>query len=121
MDRQTLIATLNTSAPAVRVALATLHARQTTDEQRGGTTRHRNGQGFNANDAAFLSDLAERVTHGHRLSARQNNAARQALVKYAGQLLASGVDWERFVVAQRKAGELREMEELAVELGGGAK
>lgn len=116
MDRDTFIRTLNSSPAAVRVALTTLHARQTTDEQRGGTTRHRNAQGFNATDAAFLTSLAERVAAGHPLSVRQVATARRALVKYAGQLLASSVAWEQYSAPRRDTGELRAMEALATEL-----
>lgn len=116
MDRDTLIRTLNSSPAAVRTALTTLHARQTTDEQRNAATRHRNAMGFNATDAAFLSSLADRVNAGHPLSMRQLAAARRALPKYAGQLLASGVEWGKFVGPRRDAPELRAMETLAAEL-----
>lgn len=115
MDRSTLIKTLNTSPAAVRLALTTLHARQTDDEQRTAATRHANGMGFNAVDAAFLSSLAVCVKVGKRLSERQLVAARRALPKYADQLLASGVEWGKYT-ATRDAGELRAMEALAVEL-----
>lgn len=116
MNRDQLIATLNTNPRAVRVALTTLHAAQTTDEQHTGATTHHNGVGFNAADAAFLSSLASQVEQGRKLSGRQLYAARCALPKYAGQLLSSTTDWGRFVATRRDPDELAAMEKLAREL-----
>ena len=116
MNRDQLLRVLNESAPAVRAALTTLHAAQTTDEQRTGATTHANGQGFNAADAAFLSSLATQVEQGRRLTGRQLYAARCALPKYTGQLLASTTDWGRFISTRRDPDELRAMEQLAAEL-----
>src|SRR5690349_328082 len=84
---------LNTWPTVVRLALTTLYARQTGDEQNSGTTTHLNGQGFNAMDATFGSSLARQIAAGRPLTAYQLAAARRLLPKYAAQLLASGVDW----------------------------
>jgi 2-keto-4-pentenoate hydratase len=116
MNRDQLIATLNTNPRAVHAALTTLHAAQTTDEQSAHATTHHNGVGFNAADAAFLSSLASQVEQGRRLSGRQLYTARCALPKYAGQLLASTVDWGRFTSTRRDPDELAAMERLAKEL-----
>lgn len=112
MNRPQLLHLLATWPAAVRLALTTLYARQTSDEQAAGATTHVNGQGFNARDAVFGSSLARQVAAGHPLTAYQLAAARRLLPKYAGQLLASGVDW----AAVAPNGELRAMEELATQL-----
>jgi hypothetical protein len=110
VNRAALLQLLATSPAAVRLALTTLYARQTGDEQRSGATTHRNAMGFNATDSAFGSSLARQVIARRPLSSRQITAARRMLPKYAGQMLASGAVWP---VA---GDELRAMESLAVEL-----
>lgn len=75
----------------VERSLIQLYRRQTGDERDQHTTVEDNGVGFNAFDAAFLTDVAqwvERSTYpeGQRLTERQRNAVRKALRKYAVQL-----------------------------------
>ena len=67
-------------------ALMQLYKRQTASEQKERTTRYRNGEGFNAIDANFLSSLAVYyLRHGY-LTYRQKIVARRKLVKYTNQL-----------------------------------
>lgn len=115
MDRDKLTRIINSSPRALCLALTTLHARQTPDEQRRAATHHRNARGFNAHDAPVLSQYANFVAAGSRLTAKQRGHARALLEKYAGQLLGCGVDWEQF----RDPGEVEAMTELAMELTGG--
>ena len=110
MDRSELIQLLYRSPEAIACALRLLYNAQTGDERASGATRHRNGQGFNATDAAFGSSLARQAAGGRRLTRHQIIAARQMLEKYAGQLLASGTDWGQF--ASRDANTRRGASEL---------
>lgn len=68
-----------------------IYARQTSDEQAEGSTRHENGRGFTGSDAAFLSSLAQWIERGRRplgqrLTPKQVEHARKRMRKYAGQL-----------------------------------
>ena len=67
-------------------ALMQLYRRQTACEQRTGTTRDRNGVGFNGCDANFLSSLAVFYLRNGYLTYRQKIIARKKLVKYTKQL-----------------------------------
>lgn len=122
MDRDALARLLATHPAAIERALTALYVRQTDDERSCGDTRHRNGAGFNANDARFLTSLALQVERqrsrlgGYRLSPRQHAAAGRLLPKYAGQLLACGVNWNQFASSAARGEELRAMEELAASL-----
>lgn len=120
MDKWQLITILQRSERAVGRALTVLYASQTGDEQSGAQTRHLNGVGFNAMDAAYLSSLARQVGAGRSLSRAQLAVARRALPKYTRQLLASGVAWEALDAPRHDGDELRAMEALAMELNGGA-
>jgi hypothetical protein len=111
MDQLRLVRLITSDARATRLALTTLYAHQTADEQSSGLTRHRNAMGFNATDAEFLSSLARQCEAGHRLTSRQLTAARRLLPKYARQLLAGAVNWDELA-----GGEMRSMEALAAEL-----
>jgi hypothetical protein len=115
MDRSTLIHLLAISPAAARLALTTLYARQTEDERAQGATTHLNGAGFNATDSTFASSLARQVEAGRPLSARQLAAARRLLPKYAGQLLASGVNWDALAPKGPRS-DLLAMETLAMDL-----
>ena len=67
-------------------ALMQLYNRQTSSEQRTGTTRDRNGVGFNGCDANFLSSLSVYyMRHGY-LTDNQKRVARRKLPKYSKQL-----------------------------------
>ena len=76
------------SDTAVVRALQTLYARQTADERQDKATRVRNGRGFNARDAAVLTDIAQKLPrYDNRMTERQLALVRGRIVKYAGQLL----------------------------------
>lgn len=67
-------------------ALKSLYRRQTASEQRSGTTHYRNGCGFNAPDAKFLSSLVRYLERYGYLTFNQRVCARRKLVKYNKQL-----------------------------------
>lgn len=79
---------LDTHPRAVERALYVLYQRQEADERRDGSTRYANGVGFNAWDAAFLTDVAQYMIRNRRLTRGQRRAVRRALTKYTGQLAA---------------------------------
>lgn len=86
--REAVVALLLSSKAAVVRAIKQLHARQTADEQQTRTTKERNGRGFNANDAPFLSDIAKKLPrYNDNMTPRQLAKARRMLPKYARQLL----------------------------------
>lgn len=63
-----------------------LYERQTATEQANGETRERNGQGFNALDANFLTSCAEFLKKRGYLSDKQKYHVRKKLIKYNRQL-----------------------------------
>ena len=71
-------------------ALSKMLDRQTSDEQGSGTTKYRNGRGFNGRDAKFLTSLAWQVRRnkhkGMILTNNQLQAARKCLYKYRKQI-----------------------------------
>jgi hypothetical protein len=90
-DKDGIRALLANNASAVYRALICLYNRQTADEQESEDTRHLNGRGFNARDAAFGSSLAQQCInpdprYRNPLSPNQLASARRMLNKYAGQL-----------------------------------
>ena len=87
--RAEILAGLHESPAFVYRALQVMYARQTDDEQAAGVTAHDNGVGFNGTDAEFLSSVAERSKPYGKLTTRQCDAVRRALVKYVGQLVAA--------------------------------
>jgi hypothetical protein len=70
----------------VERALVRLYREQTADEQASKETAHRNGVGFNANDAHWLSHRAQYVERGHRLSGWHLADTERRLRKYAQQI-----------------------------------
>lgn len=74
------------SPEAVLKALLGLYSRQTADERSWGTTVHRNGIGFNATDAQFLSSVAQWVLDGKPFTQRQFDRVSALLRKYARQI-----------------------------------
>ena len=67
-------------------ALMQLYKRQTSSEQRTRTTKERNGRGFNAPDANFLTSLSVYyLNHGY-LTFNQRIVARRKMAKYTKQL-----------------------------------
>ena len=82
---------LEKSDVMVERSLLQLYHRQTADEANSNATIEDNGVGFNAFDAAFLTDVArwvEQSTYpeGQRLTPRQLPHVRRGLRKYVGQL-----------------------------------
>ena len=65
-----------------------LYDRQTAGEQTSHETTVRNGAGFNAFDAPFLSSCAEWYNRSGYLSRKQIALCRKKLVKYVKQLTA---------------------------------
>lgn len=84
------------SSPSAAVkALLLLYSFQTMDEKDKALTLHSNSVGFNAYDAAFLTDLARKVLSGVKLSSRQLQALQNSLIKYHRQLLPFAIKkWE---------------------------
>jgi hypothetical protein len=77
-----------TGKKAVVNAIKGLYARQTEDERSDKTTRVSNGRGFNAKDARFLSDIAQKLPrYRDNMTDRQLYVARKMLRKYWRQLL----------------------------------
>lgn len=72
--------------------IVAIYQKQTASERRAKSTHKRNGVGFNSVDAGFLSDLAQsaidwKEQHGElSLTDAQIRAAREQMLKYAGQL-----------------------------------
>ena len=67
-------------------ALKKIYAEQTADEQANGTTKHRNGTGFNGPDSRIMSSFAEFLNKTGFLTPKQRAVARRKLVKYTKQL-----------------------------------
>jgi len=110
VTRESILALLETDQRAVERAVLVMQARQTADEQVG-VTRHDNGRGWNAYDAAFGREMYDWImlgttprdkTHtngkgearrgygkalGTTLLPKQAAAVRKMLSKYVGQLL----------------------------------
>lgn len=78
---------LVTNDDQLAISVVLLYRRQTQDEQSAGTTRYRNGVGFNGTDAEILSSFAKfYLTRGY-LTPKQLHIARKKMPKYAGQLM----------------------------------
>lgn len=89
ITREEVTHLLRTNDRAVERALVVLFQRQTADEQAAHDTRHTNGVGFNATDAKFGSNLAQKVLKGWKLTPAQISSARRMIIKYGGQLVAA--------------------------------
>lgn len=86
--RESVLDLLENNDRAVVSALKVLYSRQTTDEQQIGATKESNGRGFNARDAAVLTDIAQKLPrYNDRMTHRQILLVRGRLRKYVGQLL----------------------------------
>lgn len=78
---------LSTDPKWVEAAILSLYAKQTSDEQAGGETRHDNAQGFTSADARGLTFIAEFLKTGKHLTREKALGKYSAkLQKYAGQL-----------------------------------
>lgn len=79
---------LDRNDDAVKKALLTIFARQTSAEQAQNATVERNSRGFNSRDADFLSDIAKKLPlYGMRMTPRQMTHVRRQIKKYWSQLL----------------------------------
>jgi hypothetical protein len=87
VTREDVVEALDQHPRGVERALYVLYQRQTASERAAHVTREDNGVGFNAWDAAFLTDVAERMIEYRRLTPGQRRAVRRALGKYVGQLV----------------------------------
>lgn len=63
-----------------------VHSRQTEDEREAHDTHHRNGFGFSAADAKYLSYVADYLLSGKHLSGSHVEKTRRKMLKYSGQL-----------------------------------
>lgn len=87
-DKDAIQALIRNNDAAVARAIRQLYARQTTGEQQTATTSVANSRGFNANDARFLTGVAQKLDHyADRMTPRQLEVARRMLPKYWRQLL----------------------------------
>ena len=79
---------LATDDRAVVRAIKQLYARQTAGEREVGATTERNGRGFNARDAEFLTSVAQALPRWRdQMTPKQLAVARKMLPKYWRQLL----------------------------------
>lgn len=86
MTKQQIAFLLATSDKAVERAMLAIYARQTQDEQSSQTTKHSNGQGFNAFDALNGTYYAKWVLSGRKLSGSHLAKARKMALRYTQQL-----------------------------------
>lgn len=77
------------SAPIEKriIALEMLNEKQTSDEIRTKSTRHKNRQGFTKVDAPVMASLLSSAKlHKNQLTAKQDNLLKKKLKKYTGQI-----------------------------------
>lgn len=99
VTREQVLAKIQSDDKYAVTMLIKLYERQTADEQDGQRTEEKNGQGFNADDAGFLSSLAQQAIrrreerrdgqipqHWTDLSPRQMECLRKSIRKYARQM-----------------------------------
>lgn len=87
-NETTVKALLLSSEQACVRALQLLLDRQTRAEQDTKSTKERNSRGFNAHDAALLTDIAQKLPrYGNRLSKDQFHLVKWRLRKYWRQIL----------------------------------
>lgn len=77
---------VQTNDRALYGALMELYRRQTASEQKARTTRERNGRGFNAPDANFLTSVAIYFRNHGYLTFNQRIVTRKKIAKYTKQL-----------------------------------
>lgn len=78
---------VKTNDKALIRAIHVIYARQTEEEQYYGTTTDHNGRGFGKIDAAFFTEIVDRLRHGGKLSPKQMAIARNKMPKYWRQLM----------------------------------
>lgn len=74
---------------AVYELLQILYSRQSSGEQESDSTFEANGQGFNAHDAQFLSDIARKSLQYRDLTPKQTRSVAKSIRKYSKQLAES--------------------------------
>lgn len=78
---------LSSSQAWLERSVVAIYQRQTAEEQAVEATRNKNGVGFSAFDAEFLSSVAKQIMNGRHLSDRQMPFVKKNMLKYAGQLV----------------------------------
>jgi hypothetical protein len=85
----TILDLVQSNPRALTRAIIVLHEAQTADEQAEKATKHRNGRGFDAADAAVGTEMALWVKKtGRTIEGNWRITARLLVEKYAGQLAA---------------------------------
>jgi len=94
MDKNSIVALLETNDLAVMRALVILKARQTFDEQKAEDTKYLNGRGFRPCHARMGTSMGRVVENGYRLTEKQiaywrrrDKAGNMRIGIYWGQLL----------------------------------
>ncbi len=86
LTKEEILSNIQNKASWTEHAVVALWKEQTEGERSAQETKERNGRGYNARDAAFMSSLAEQINARRGLSVKQLACARKNLVKYVGQL-----------------------------------
>lgn len=120
-NREAVHQLLETNAVALSRAILTIYARQTAAEKASGSTVEHNGRGFSGRDAAFLSDIAQKLPrYENRLTPRQRAKVLPLMKRYWRQLLeeieAKGGEVSYARAARREAVS-RNRDEAAPEIG----
>lgn len=85
-DTEQIRELLRTNPRAVVRGVEVIHQRQTLTEQVTASTRDRNGVGWNAFDAEYMTRAADMIARRRRLPPSMLPRVRHRLMKYAGQL-----------------------------------
>lgn len=85
-DKERIKTLLLSDPRAVQRGTIAIYQLQTLEEQNHGVTVERNGIGFNAFDAEYMTQMAEKFINKRPYTDKQFNACRKILLKYAGQL-----------------------------------
>ena len=94
---------LSVNDRAVERALVTIYKLQTEDEKEEKTTKHSNGVGFTAADAAVGTYYARYLMSGNRLTGDHLIKARTIALKYKRQLAAAASETLRKWDQERQA------------------
>lgn len=87
-DRDAVHQLLEQNHAALARAVLTIYARQTADEKNSRATTDANGRGFSGHDAAFPSDIAQKLPrYEHRMMPAQRARALPKMKRYWRQLL----------------------------------
>jgi len=114
--KRAISARLLVSPTQVESAILALYAKQTSDEQAGGDTRHNNAQGFTSADAKRMSFVAEFLKSGKHLTHEKAlGTYGRKLQKYTGQLARMAIAKEdRDASARRNTSAGSERREATV-------